>query len=126
MTALVAEPRATPRYQRVHAALRRRIDGGEWQVGHQIPTELELTQRYGVSRGTLRQAIDALVREGRLKRIQGVGTFVRRPPVALGFLGPFHLFDDLRARGFDVTLRLVESRLRPADPDLAARLDVPE
>jgi GntR family transcriptional regulator len=126
MTAPAAEARTVPRYQRVYAALRRRLDGGEWTVGQQIPTEPELTQLFGVSRGTLRQAIDALVREGLVKRVQGVGTFVRRPPAALGFLGPFHLFEDLRRRGFAVALRLIERRLQPADAELAARLDVSE
>jgi GntR family transcriptional regulator len=123
---VAAEPRAVPRYQQVYAALRRRIEGGEWPVGHQIPTEPELMQRFGVSRGTLRQAIDALVREGLLKRMQGVGTFVRRPLVALGFLGFFHLFDDLRKRGFAVSLRLISSGVQPADAEVASRLDVPE
>ena len=43
--------------------------------GEQIPSESELTARYGVSRGTIRQAIDFLVQRGDLYRQHGKGTF---------------------------------------------------
>jgi GntR family transcriptional regulator len=122
----LAEAPPLPRYQQVRAALRSRIESGEWQVGQQIPTEIELVERFGVSRGTLRQAVDALVREGLLKRMQGLGTFVRRPPVAAGFGSFLHFQEDLRNRGFSVDVRLIETRVIPAEPDVAAWLDLPE
>ena len=47
--------------------------------GQAIPSERELTQRFGVARMTVRHAIDSLVEDGVLERVIGVGTFVARP-----------------------------------------------
>lgn len=44
-----------------------------------IPSEQELMERYGVSRVTVRKAVEALVQEGRLMKIQGKGTFITQP-----------------------------------------------
>lgn len=68
-----------PRYQQLRDDLVRRIAAGEWAPEQAISTEVELSQFYGVSTGTLRKAIDLLVAEGVLTRTQGKGTFVRRP-----------------------------------------------
>jgi GntR family transcriptional regulator len=54
------------------------IERGEWKVGMQIPTEERICERYGVSKTTVRSAIEELVALGYLKKLQGVGTFVRR------------------------------------------------
>lgn len=61
--------------------VRARILSGEYPVGGQIPTENELCALLGVSRPTLRQALDALAREGWLLRVKGKGTFVTEPKV---------------------------------------------
>ena len=68
-----------PLYQQVANAVRASIDGGVYLVGHKIPTEPELSQLYGVSRITVRKAVEQLVGEGRLVKYQGRGTFVREP-----------------------------------------------
>src|SRR5689334_14704024 len=68
-----------PLYQRLRDDLLHRIADGEWSPGDAIPTEAELTQAYEMATGTVRKAIDMLVAEGVLTRIQGKGTFVRRP-----------------------------------------------
>lgn len=120
------EAREEPRYQKVRAALRQRIDSGVWRPGDQIPPEPELGRQFGVSRGTVRQAVDALVREGHLKRMQGLGTFVRRAPAAAGFWGFFRLYEDLRQRGYAVDLRVISAELEAASAEIAAQLDLPE
>ena len=47
-----------------------------------IPSERELMATYGVSRATVRKAIESLVADGLLHRIHGKGTFVARPAAA--------------------------------------------
>lgn len=61
--------------------LRRRIESGELTQGEALPSERELCERYGVSRPTLRQATQDLVRDGLLVVQRGVGTFVAQPRV---------------------------------------------
>ena len=61
--------------------IRARVLSGEYPLGSQIPTENELCALLGVSRPTLRQALDRLTREGLLLRIKGKGTFVTEPKV---------------------------------------------
>lgn len=54
----------------------RSLEAGEWRPGVALPSEMELAQRFGVSQGTVRKAIDELVGENLLVRRQGKGTFV--------------------------------------------------
>lgn len=61
----------------VIARLKESVESGRWPVHSRLPTEAELAAEYGVSRVTLRQAVQALVHVGLLETIQGNGTFVR-------------------------------------------------
>jgi GntR family transcriptional regulator len=56
---------------------------GSLQVEEPIPSERELSTRYGVARMTVRQAVESLVAEGRLFKVTGKGTFVARPKLDL-------------------------------------------
>jgi GntR family transcriptional regulator len=68
-----------PAYYQVQEWLTQRIESGELAGGFRLPSERELTERLGVSRMTLRQALDRLERECLLIRRQGAGTFVASP-----------------------------------------------
>jgi GntR family transcriptional regulator len=76
-----------PRYRQIARALKAEIEES-LQAGDPIETEFALEQRFGVSRITIRRAIDELAREGLLVRRQGSGTFVAQPKVTqeLGIL----------------------------------------
>ncbi len=65
-----------PLYKEVKRRLTESLGAGEWKPGEAIPPEPRLAQRFGVSIGTLRKAIDELVGENVLLRQQGRGTFV--------------------------------------------------
>lgn len=67
---------AVPLYKEVKRVLTHSLAQGEWQPGAPLPSEAKLAQRYGVSIGTLRKAIDELVAEGVVVRRQGSGTFI--------------------------------------------------
>ena len=58
----------SPVYIQIHNQLRENIENGHWKVGQKIPAERELAAEFGVSRMTLRQAIQTLVDEGVLER----------------------------------------------------------
>lgn len=69
-------PSGTPLYQQVKRAVLAALAAGEWKQGEAIPPEKLLAERFGVSIGTLRKAIDELAAENILVRHQGRGTFV--------------------------------------------------
>ena len=64
------------RYKEVKNALLAALAAHEWKGGEAIPAEKRLAERFGVSIGTLRKAIDELCAENILIRHQGLGTFV--------------------------------------------------
>ena len=70
-----------PLYAQLHGILRARIVSGALTPGDLIPAESELMTTYGVSRVTVRAALDQLVHEGLIERQRGRGSFVKAPVV---------------------------------------------
>ena len=69
-------PTFSPLYQQIKALITHSLQCGEWKPGELIPSEIELANRFKVSQGTVRKAIDELASENLLVRRQGKGTFV--------------------------------------------------
>jgi GntR family transcriptional regulator len=79
------------------------------QVGEAIPSERRLSSELGVSRLTLRAALDDLVRDGYLERRHGSGTFVSEPKIAQQ-LTLTSFSEDMRRRGMVAGSRTIELR----------------
>jgi GntR family transcriptional regulator len=92
-------------------------------VGEAIPSERQLTSDLGVSRLTVRAALDDLVREGYLVRRRGSGTFVSEPKIAQE-LTLTSFTDDMRRRGMKPASRTLELRVVPAGARLGRFLHV--
>ena len=99
-----------PRYVVLSDALRDGIRAGKWAAGDLLPSETQLCQQFGVSRGTAVKAIDVLLAQGLLQRRQGVGTFVARPALhrSPGYLRGFS--ETVRRQGRVPTHRLIGQR----------------
>ncbi len=69
------------RYIQLSTLFRRKIDTGEWPVDCQIPTIEELSDKFGVAKATIRQALDLLEQDGLVSRYRAKGTFVNNRPV---------------------------------------------
>lgn len=67
-----------PLYRRLRDQLKAELEKGTWKPGDLLPTEAALATLYGVSIGTVRQAVMSLVREGLIVRRAGKGSFVAR------------------------------------------------
>ncbi|TCS08107.1 GntR family transcriptional regulator [Caulobacter sp. BK020] len=65
-----------PLYHQMEQDLRSRLHGGEFGPGDPLPTEERLCEQYGVSRITVRRALEALIAQGLIVRRRGVGSFV--------------------------------------------------
>ena len=93
-----------PRYHQVYVGVRAWVRDGTYQPGQQIPTEAELCDAFGVSRITVRKAVDELVNENILIRQQGRGTFVAAHNRARLM---FHFFHIVRNDGSKLTPEVV-------------------
>lgn len=110
------------KYVRVRDYLRSLVTH-ELAVGDAIPSERLLCERFGVSRMTVRQAVDALVVEGLLQREQGRGTFVAPTKMDLEVrLASFG--EDMRRRGMAPSSRVLAAEEITASPDIADALEL--
>ncbi|MGE5223635.1 MAG: GntR family transcriptional regulator [Omnitrophica WOR_2 bacterium] len=67
-----------PLYLRIYADLKKRIEDGEWAYGAMLPSENDLCEMYHIARGTVRQVLAELEKEGLVRRERGRGTFIAR------------------------------------------------
>lgn len=70
-----------PLYAQLMRIIKNNIQSGHYKAGDQVPTEIELSDTYGVSRITVRKAIEELCAQGFLAKRQGKGTFVETPKI---------------------------------------------
>ncbi len=101
-----------PLYYQLENLLREKINSGAFSPGDRLPTESVLIEEYGVSRITVRQALQALADEGLIERLQGRGTFVaERRTRRKTFEGVTHLtgsLDELIEMGQETPVKLIE------------------
>ena len=102
-----------------------KIEDGTYAEGQIIPSEVELSGIYGVSRSTIRQALQILVSTGYLEKRKRRGTIVTRPKVDQSFTTSIRSFeDDMRLIGRNArTNVLLFRRVHPSE-EVVARLDV--
>jgi GntR family transcriptional regulator/GntR family frlABCD operon transcriptional regulator len=75
-----------PQYRKLYEILRRHILSGAYEEGSLLPSENELCALHGLTRPTVRQALESLVKEGLIIKRQGKGSIVRKPPQSIGIL----------------------------------------
>jgi GntR family transcriptional regulator len=88
-----------PLHAQVEALLRKMIDDPEFRGGKFIPNEVDLAKRLGISRNTIRQAINKLVFEGLLIRKKGVGTRVADRSVNSKLSNWMSFTQEMKAKG---------------------------
>lgn len=116
-------PRFSPLYRQIKGLITRGLQEAQWKPGEPIPSESELAQRFGVSQGTVRKAIDELAAENLLVRRQGKGTFVATHHEARAQYRFLRLQPD---SGPEVPAqsRFLECRRMRASADIAALLEM--
>ncbi|MEU3501203.1 GntR family transcriptional regulator [Streptomyces hundungensis] len=114
-----------PLYFQLSQQLEAAIEKGTLTPGSLLGNEIDLAGRLGLSRPTVRQAIQALVDKGLLVRRRGVGTQVVHSQVKRP-LELSSLYDDLEAAGQKPATTVLRNNLEPATAEVAAALGVPE
>lgn len=115
-----------PLYLQIAAELRRNITDGVYKVGQRIPTEDNLSKRFGVNRHTLRRAVGLLASEGLVRVDQGRGTFVADLPIHYPIGERVRFNDSLRAQGLEPSYRMLRALALPATVTVARALDITE
>jgi GntR family transcriptional regulator len=113
-----------PYYQQLYEILRRCITSGDWRPGDRVPSESELIVEFKVSRITIRQVLDMLVREGLIYRERGRGSFVSHPTLEKNMERIVSFTDDMRQRGFRPGTRILAAEILAAPSDIADRLQI--
>jgi len=114
------EPGPVSLYFQLHQHLVERIRAGEFGPSVPLPTEMELCEQYGVSRITVRRALDALADDRLISRRRGVRTFVVEPPVkSVALTGSL---DEAISYSGDLSLKLLSTEEVPPSPVVAQAL----
>lgn len=113
-----------PLHHQVFRDLKAALDANEWRPGDRVPTERELAERYGCSLITIRHALGELVREGRIERTRGRGTFVLPPRIERDIGGTMSFAEEMRRRGLDPATRVITARIEPAGEVVAGHLGI--
>ena len=122
-TGMVNGP-ALPRHAVIAQALRDEIRSGRIEAGSALPSEARLSERFAVSRGTVRQALAALRGEGLIVGGRGRAPVVRRPGLAQSFDQLVSFSTWALQLGREPSARTIELARRPAPADVAAALRI--
>lgn len=113
-----------PLYHQVKTLVLREIEAGRWRPEEQLPTEDELAERFKVSKITVRQALRDLAQLGYIRREQGRGTFVQRPPVILGPRELTSFTGEMRGHGMRASSQVLEQGIVAAPSEVAGMLGI--
>jgi GntR family transcriptional regulator len=112
-----------PKYHQLREILRDQLQS--WEPHEMIPSEAQLCSQYAVSRTTVRKALDYLIYEGLLYRVQGKGTFVAAPKVPGRYVQQSAgIFDDMAGRGIPIRTRVLEQGIVRASAHVSHHLNL--
>ncbi len=115
-------PGPTPLYHQLKQIVRAEIERGTYQPGDRIPTESELIQDYGVSRITVRQALDELEAEGIVVRRHGKGTYVAEKRIEQDLVRLTDFVEDMEVAGLAPSSKVLAFTREPASREVAEAL----
>lgn len=113
-----------PLYIQIQRFIQEKINTHVWLPGNKIPTELELTKQFNVSRMTVNKAIRDLVNQGLLERTPRLGTFVCHKKVESSLSDIRNIADEIHQRGKIYSNKTLRQITLAADDEIAMRLGV--
>lgn len=114
-----------PVFRQISDAIRHDIETGALGAGVALPSEREYSARLGVSRMTVRSAINELAKEGWLLRRHGRSTIVSSVKINKNALGFMSFTEDMQSRGMKASSKVLQCREEVADAAVAAQLGLP-
>jgi GntR family transcriptional regulator len=114
-----------PIYHQIEEQLKELIDKGELQPDTLLPSEREYSEKFGISRMTVRQALSNLVSQGYLYRQKGKGTYVASQKMKQPVQGLTSFTEDMESRGLIPSSKLLRFETIKADELISSQLNVP-
>src|SRR5260370_11070031 len=111
-------------YDRVEDVIASDIADGTLSPGIRLPAEQSLIERFAVSRTTIRQAIQNLIRRGLIEIRRGTGTFVAQPKISQELTELTGFVEDMQALGRHASARLLDHQTVPANESVARALEL--
>ena len=116
-----------PKYMYIKISLTNKLKSGELVEGDKLPTETELCDSYGCSRLTVRKALDELMQEGYIYKIQGRGTYVKnRTPQKQNLQGISSCSLLIRSQNMTPTKTILRKEIVPATAFIAGKFGLAE
>lgn len=115
---------AVPLYHQLLAVLKANIDTRKWRADEQLPTETRLAEQFGVSKITVRQALQGLANIGYIRREHGKGTFVAQRKFDEGPRELTSFSEEMRRHDFAPSSRILQQTLAGADAKVAHALGI--
>jgi len=113
-----------PLYAQLESILAGEIASGALLPGSRLPNEEELVKRYSVSRTTVRQTIQNLIRRGLIEIQRGKGTFVLQPKITQELTQLSGFVEDMQSLGRNASARLLDKQTVPASDSVACQLAI--
>src|SRR5882724_7379201 len=114
-----------PLYHQLQGVLKAEIESGKWRPDEQLPNEAKLAERFGVSKITVRQALQKLAEMGYIRREHGRGTFVARRKFDEGPRELTSFTEEMRRHDLTASSRVLSQCIVEADHRVAGALLVP-
>ncbi len=113
-------------YKQIELDISEKISSGYYGIGVALPTEQELVALYGVSRVTVRKAMDNLVAKDMLVRTPGVGTFVKQGAASVKNTSLCGFTEEITAMGMTPRTVVDDFHVLRASANIARLLEIPE
>lgn len=114
-----------PLYYQLQNLLIEDIKNNRLKENDMLPNEIQLSNMLGVSRPTVRQALNNLVSKGYLLRIKGRGSFVTKPKITQGYVQFIDSYNqEMKKKGFIPKTKVLEKKIIKADEIIAEKLQI--
>ena len=113
-----------PIYLQIADELRQNIQESVFKVGDRLPTETDLSERFGVNRHTLRRAMEVLRNEGIVDVERGRGTFVVSAPITFPIGKRVRFNESLKAQSLNLQVQVLQTIEIKADTKIANHLEI--
>lgn len=122
----MSEKITSPLYMQIYENMLENILSEKWPADYKLPAEMELCRQYGVSRMTMRLAMDKLKNQGYLYRRAGLGTFVTVPAIEQSISSLYSFSEDILKKGHQAKSTMLSFHIMPCPVLYAQNLHIPQ